>query len=203
MTFDNRFKVASDFLSEEDGSEVISVIADSDFEDDNKGNYPDTLPILPLRNTVLFPGVVFPVTVGRDKSIKLINDAYKKDKTIGVVAQKDQGVEDPKPNDIYKTGTLAHILKLLKMPDGNITVIIQGKRKFELEEILTEDPYLTGKVTYTNEAKAKKTKETNAMVDSIRDMATKIVEISPNLPSEANFALKNINSPNFLVNFIS
>ncbi len=203
MTFDNRFTLVDDFLGDEDGTEIISVVADSDFEDDNKGDYPANLPILPLRNTVLFPGVVFPVTVGRDKSIKLINDAYKTDKTIGVVAQKDQATEDPRPQDIYKTGTLARIVKLLKMPDGNITVIIQGKRKFELTEVTEEHPYLRANITGISEAKAEEGKETNATVDSIRELASKIVEISPNIPSEANFALKNINSPNFLVNFIS
>lgn len=203
MTFDNRFSLAEDFLTEEDGSEVISVVADSDFEDDNKSDYPSNLPLLPLRNTVLFPGVVFPVTVGRDKSIKLINEAYKKDKTIGVVAQKDQSIENPGANDIYEHGTLATILKLLKMPDGNITVIIQGKRKFEVNQITNSDPYLRGDVNFITDTKAPKSKETNAVVDSIREIAQKIVEISPNIPTEANFALKNINSPNFLVNFIS
>ena len=203
MTFNNRIILGGDFIGDEDGSEIISVIADSDFEDDNKGTYPDNLPILPLRNTVLFPGVVFPVTVGRDKSIKLIQDAYKGDKIIGVVAQKDQNIEDPTAKDLYPVGTLAHILKMLKMPDGNITVIIQGKRKFKLDEITQEEPYFRGNITATTDSKANKGKETNATVSSIRDLASQIVEVSPNIPSEASFALKNINSPNFLVNFIS
>lgn len=203
MTFDNKFSLGGDFLSAEDGSEVISVIADSDFEDDNKGNYPTNLPLLPLRNTVLFPGVVFPITVGRDKSIKLIEEAYKTDKIIGVVAQKDQDIEDPKSTDLYNIGTLGHILKMLKMPDGNITVIIQGKRKFELNGITQEEPYFRGDIKAVTDSKASKGKETNATVDSIRELASQIVEISPNIPSEANFALKNINSPNFLINFIS
>ena len=167
----------------EDGSEIISVIADSDFEDDNSGNYPENLPLLPLRNTVFFPGVVFPVTVGRDKSIKLIQDAYKGDKIIGVVAQKDQKIEDPSPQDFYSKGTLAHILKMLKMPDGNITVIIQGKRKFTLKNITDEDPYFRGDIEAFTDGKALKGKETNATVDSIRELASKIVEISPNIPS--------------------
>jgi ATP-dependent Lon protease len=203
MTFDNRIVLGGDFIGDEDGSEIISVIADSDFEDDNKGTYPENLPILPLRNTVLFPGVVFPVTVGRDKSIKLIQDAYKGDKIIGVVAQKDQSIEDPTAKDLYPVGTLAHILKMLKMPDGNITVIIQGKRKFKLDEITQEEPYFRGNITATTDSKANKGKETNATVSSIRDLASQIVEVSPNIPSEASFALKNINSPNFLVNIIS
>ena len=203
MTFDNKFKLNRDFLDSADGSEVISVIADSDFEDDNKKEYPSNLPLLPLRNTVLFPGVVFPITVGRDKSIKLIEDAYKTDKIIGVVAQKDQDIEGPSGKDLYNVGTLGLILKMLKMPDGNITVIIQGKRKFELTGITQEEPYFRGDTLAVTDSKASKGKETNATVDSIRELASQIVEISPNIPSEANFALKNINSPNFLINFIS
>jgi ATP-dependent Lon protease len=203
MTFDNRFKLTSNFMGEEDGSEIISVIADSDFEDDNTSDYPSNLPLLPLRNTVLFPGIVFPITVGRDKSIKLIKDAYRTDKTIGVVTQKDQSIEDPSSTDFYNTGTLGVILKMLKMPDGNITVIIQGKKKFTLDKITQTDPYFRGDITAITDQKAAKNKETNATVDSIREMASHIVDISPNIPTEANFALKNINSPNFLVNFIS
>ncbi len=203
MTFDNKFTLGGNFFDSEDGSEVISVIADSDFEDDNTSEYPSNLPILPLRNTVLFPGVVFPITVGRDKSIKLIEDAYKTDKIIGVVAQKNQEIEDPQGSDLYTIGTLGRILKTLKMPDGNITVIIQGKRKFELTEITQHEPYFRGTTKAITDSKAAKGRETNATIDSIRELASQIVEISPNIPSEANFALKNINSPNFLINFIS
>ena len=203
MTFNKRFALSPELLEEEEGQEVISIITDSDFEDDEKGNYPDTLAILPLRNTVMYPGVVFPVTVGRDKSIKLIKDAYKNNRIIGVVAQKDQETEDPKSQDIYTTGTLAHIVKMFKMPDGNTTVIIQGKRKFEIEELVQTDPYLTAKVAYIQEEKFEEGKEIMALVDHIRDIASRIVEISPAIPTEANFALKNINSPRFLVNFIS
>ncbi|MGB1037327.1 MAG: endopeptidase La [Bacteroidia bacterium] len=203
MTFDNKIVLSGEVIGDTDGSEIISVIADSDFEDDSKGEYPSNLPLLPLRNTVLFPGVVFPVTIGRDKSIKLIEDAYKSDKIIGVITQKDKSIEDPSVNDIYNKGTLGHILKMLKMPDGNITAIIQGKRKFEITSITQEDPYLRADITAITDGKAPKGKETKATVDSIRDLASKIVEVSPTIPSEANFALKNINSPNFLVNFIS
>ncbi|MBR9860328.1 endopeptidase La [bacterium] len=203
MTFDSILKMNANFPEDEEGQEVISVITDSDFEDDEKAQYPEKLPILPLRNTVMYPGVVFPVTVGRDKSIKLIKDAYAKNKIVGVVAQKDQEVEDPKASDIYETGTLAIILKMLKMPDGNTTVIIQGKRKFKITEVINDEPYLEANVKYLTETKSPKNKESLALIDSIRDIASKIVEVSPNIPSEANFALKNINSPNFLVNFIS
>ncbi len=203
MTFNKRFALNSDLLQEEEGQEVISVITDSDFEDDEKRVYPESLPILPLRNTVMYPGVVFPVTVGRDKSIKLIKDAYKKNRIIGVVAQKDQETEDPQDTDIYTTGTLAHIIKMFKMPDGNTTVIIQGKRKFDIQELTQTDPYLKAKVSYIQEDKTDESEETLALIDNIRDIASRIVEISPNIPTEANFALKNINSPKFLVNFIS
>lgn len=203
MTFNDRFILNADFLEDEEGQEIISVITDSDFEDDEKGDYPEILPILPLRNTVMYPGVVFPVTVGRDKSIKLIKEAYKKNKIIGVVAQKDQDTEDPSPGDIYSIGTLAHIIKMLKMPDGNTTVIIQGKRKFKINTVVSIDPYLEANVSYLTEKRVGKDQEIMALVDNIRDIATRIVEVSPNIPSEANFALKNINSPNFLVNFIS
>lgn len=203
MTFDNQIKLVEDYLNEEEGTEIISVVADGNFDEEHKADYPTNLPILPLRNTVLFPGVVFPVTVGRDKSIQLINEAYRNDKIIGVVAQKDQAIEDPKPGDIYQTGTLARILKLLKMPDGNITVIIQGKRKFKIQKVTSEAPYLRAEVEMRIDEQAKNDQETNVMVDSIRDLATQIVELSPAIPTEANFTLRNITSPNFLVNFIS
>ena len=203
MTFNTPFVLTSDLLEEEEGQEIISVISDSEFEDDDKGHYPELLPLLPLRNTVMYPGVVFPVTVGRDKSIKLIKDAYKKDRIIGVVAQKDQETEDPQDKDLYRIGTLAHIIKMFKMPDGNTTVIIQGKKRFEIDQVLQSEPYLTAKVSYLKEHQPEKNDETDALIENIRDIATRIVEISPNIPSEANFALKNINSPRFLVNFIS
>ena len=193
MTFNKRFVLSSDLLEEEEGQEVISVITDSDFEDDEKRVYPESLPILPLRNTVMYPGVVFPVTVGRDKSIRLIKDAYKKNRIIGVVAQKDQETEDPQDTDIYTTGTLAHIIKMFKMPDGNTTVIIQGKRKFEIQSLSSTEPYLRAKVNYIQEDQSVENEEVLALIDNIRDIASRIVEISPNIPTEANFALKNIN----------
>jgi ATP-dependent Lon protease len=175
-----------------------------DEEEINNENLPETLPILPLRNTVLFPGVVIPITAGRDKSIKLINDANKGSKVIGVVSQKDEAKEDPTAKDIYKTGTVARILRVLKMPDGNVTVIIQGKKRFEISEVITETPYMNAIVRDIPEAKPTvKNKEFVAIIESIKDLALQIIKDSPNIPSEASFAIKNIESNSFLINFVS
>ena len=161
-------------------------------------------PYLPLRNTVLFPGVVIPITAGRDKSIQLINDANKGDKVIGVVAQKDGDIENPTSEDIYKTGVVAQILRVLKMPDGNTTVIIQGKKRFEIEELIQEEPYLVAKVQEAKEDKdVDDPKEFGAIIDSIKEQALEVIKENPMLPSEASFAIKNIQSDSFLVNFIS
>ncbi|MDC0637027.1 endopeptidase La [Flavobacteriaceae bacterium] len=170
----------------------------------NKEDIPETLSILPLRNTVLFPGVVIPITAGRDKSIQLINDANKGDKVIGVVAQKDGDIENPTSEDIYKTGVVAQILRVLKMPDGNTTVIIQGKKRFEIEELIQEEPYLVAKVQEAKEDKdVDNPKEFGAIIDSIKEQALEVIKENPMLPSEASFAIKNIQSDSFLVNFIS
>lgn len=165
---------------------------------------PEELPILPLRNTVLFPGVVIPITVGRDKSIKLIRDAYKGKRIIGVVAQRDAEVEEPGMMDLFDIGTVASILKMLRMPDGSTTAIIQGKRRCQIEEMLKEEPYLMAKASIFEEGKPEETdSEFNAMVSSIKDLALEIIQASPNLPSEAAFAIRNIESPSFLIHFIS
>jgi ATP-dependent Lon protease len=165
---------------------------------------PEELPILPLRNTVLFPGVVIPITVGRDKSIKLIRDAYKGKRIIGVVAQRDAEVEEPGMMDLFEIGTVASILKMLRMPDGSTTAIIQGKRRCQIEEMLKEEPYLMAKASIFEEGKPEDTdSEFNAMVSSIKDLALEIIQASPNLPSEAAFAIRNIESPSFLIHFIS
>ncbi len=188
----------------DENSELIPLMTPEDEEEINKESLPTTLPILPLRNTVLFPGVVIPITAGRDKSIKLINDANKGSKVIGVVAQKDEIVEDPRAKDINETGTVARILRVLKMPDGNITVIIQGKKRFKVAEIITDEPYLNATVREVSEARpATKSKEFSAIIDSIKDLALQIIKDSPNIPSEASFAIKNIESESFLVNFVS
>jgi ATP-dependent Lon protease len=185
-------------------AELIPLLTPEDEEEMNNEELPDSLPILPLRNMVLFPGVVIPITAGRDKSIKLINDANAAGKNIGVVAQKNEDDEDPSINDIHKIGTVARILRVLKMPDGNVTVILQGKKRFEIADVVSEDPYITVKVKEVSEKRPKKNDtEFNAIIDSLKELAIKIIQESPNLPSEATFAIKNIESKSFLINFVS
>jgi len=194
------------FLSDliDDDSEFIPLLTSEDEEQMNTEETPAELSILPLRNTVLFPGVVIPITVGRDKSIKLIKDAYKGNKTIGVVSQKDIGIEDPQFSDLNKVGTIAFIVKMLRMPDGNTTVIIQGKKRFHLDELTQEQPYFRAKISAFEETRPPKSdKEFQAMVSSLKDISLQIIQQSPNIPSEAAFAIKNIESPSFLINFIS
>ena len=192
-------------LSDLDGeSELIPLLTSEDEELLEKENLPDTIPILPLRNTVLFPGVVIPITASRDKAIELINDANKSDKKIGVVAQIDKNIDDPKPIDLYKIGTVAKILRVLKMPDGNITVIIQGKKRFKIDKFLNKKPYLTASIQNIKEdSKLKKSKEFNLIIESIKDLALKIINENPGIPTEASFAIKNIQGPSFLINFVS
>jgi len=185
-------------------AELIPLMTPEDEDAMNKEDLPETLPILPLRNTVLFPGVVIPITAGRDKSIKLINETNKGSKTIGVVSQKDESEEEPSLKDINTIGTVAQILRVLKMPDGNTTVIIQGKKRFEVAEVLTTDPYITATIREVPEARpAVDSDEFKAIIDSIKDMALDIIKDSPNIPSEAAFAIKNIASTSFLINFVS
>ena len=188
----------------DENSELIPLMTTEDEEVIKNESLPDSLPILPLRNTVLFPGVVIPITAGRDKSIKLINDANKGLKVIGVVAQKDEGVENPKFDDIYSIGTVARILKVLKMPDGNVTVIIQGKKRFEISKPVSVSPYLTAKINNVEEIFPKKNNDKfNAVIDSIKELSLNIIKQSPSIPSEASFAIKNIESDSFLINFVS
>lgn len=185
-------------------AELIPLLTPEDEEEMNNEELPESLPILPLRNMVLFPGVVIPITAGRDKSIKLINDANASGKNIGVVAQKNEEDEDPTKDDIHTVGTVARILRVLKMPDGNITIILQGKKRFEIEEVVSEEPYITATVKEVPEKRPKKNDtEFNAIIDSLKELAVKIIQESPNLPSEATFAIKNIESKSFLVNFVS
>ena len=188
----------------DENSELIPLMTPEDEAEINNEKLPESLPILPLRNTVLFPGVVIPITAGRDKSIRLINEANKGSKVIGVVSQKDENIEDPIAKDIYNKGTVARILKVLKMPDGNTTIIIQGKRRFEIDQVITEDPYITATVKNIEEATpSKDNQEFSAIIDSIKDLALQIIKESPNIPTEASFAIKNIESNSFLVNFVS
>lgn len=181
----------------------IIPLNEDDSEDSDTLVIPDELPLLPLRNTVLFPGVVLPITVGRDKSIKAVTDAYKADKLIGVIAQKDSTVEEPTVADLEEIGTVAKIAKLIKMPDGGTTIIIQGKKRFKIDEITCEDPYFKAKIQTLEEEVLTDDKDFNAMVGSIKDLAGQIVQISPNLPSEAAIILKNIENPVFLIHFVS
>ena len=185
-------------------AELIPLLTAEDEEALRNEELPEEVAILPLRNTVLFPGVVIPITAGRDKSIQLIKDANKSDKIIGVVAQKDQNIENPSPGDLFSLGTVAQILRVLKMPDGNTTIIIQGKRRFEIQSITKEEPYLKASIKPVQEIiPQKNNSKFQATIDSIKDMALKIIHENPNIPSEASFAIKNIQSHAFLINFVS
>lgn len=164
---------------------------------------PEELPLLPLRNTVLFPGIVIPITVGRDKSIKAVTDAYKADKLIGVVAQKDSNIEEPNFTDLENIGTVAKMVKLIKMPDGGTTIIIQGRKRIQLAGLTQEEPYFKAKVKIIEEDAVKNDGDFNAMISSIKDLAAQIISLSPNLPSEASIILKNIENPSFLIHFVS
>ncbi len=185
-------------------AELIPLLTPEDEEEMNSEVLPETLAILPLRNTVLFPGVVIPITAGRDKSIKLIKDANNGSKVIGVVSQKDEKTEDPEVKDINTLGTVAKILRVLQMPDGNTTVIIQGKKRFEIAEVITQDPYLTATVRETLEERPSSDDgEFVAIIESIKELSLQIIRNNPNIPSEASFAIKNIQSNSFLINFVS
>jgi len=185
-------------------AEFIPLLSPEDEEQMNAEEIPDELAILPLRNAVLFPGVVIPITVGRDKSINLVKDAYRNERVIGVVSQKDPIIEDPVFEDLNAVGTVARILKILQMPDGNTTVIIQGKKRFHLKEMTQYDPYFKAKVaSFEKEIVLPTNKNFHALIQSLKDLSLQIVQKSPHIPSEASFAIKNIESPAFLVNFVS
>lgn len=204
MNKNDTFDIKQVFSVINEDTEFFPLLSSQDEEEMTKADIPEILPILPLRNTVLFPGVVIPITVGRDKSIKLVKEAYKGDRTIGVVSQKDMNIEEPTLDQLHKIGTAANIIKILQMPDGNTTVIIQGKQRFKITEMVSADPYLKAKVERVTEDKPKvSSREFKALISSIKEMALQIIQLSPNLPSEAGLAIKNIESPTFLVNFIS
>jgi ATP-dependent Lon protease len=198
-------KIADIFLSgKNDDADYIPLITEDD--EDALGNsfVPAELPILPLRNTVLFPGVILPITVGRDKSLKLVREAYANDKIIGAVAQKDAYVEEPEVDDIERIGTVAQIIKILEMPDGSTSIIIQGKRRFEITNMVNEEPYFRAAVQPLSESKpVEKSPRFDAIIGSLKDLSLKIIKLSANIPSEISFAVKNIESSTFLVNFIS
>ncbi len=192
------------FADLEEDTDFIPILSSEDEEKISSEDLPEELPILPLRNTVLFPGVVIPITVGREKSVKLVNDANDTNKIIGVVSQKKGKVENPAFDQLNTIGTVAYIIKILKMPDGNTTVIIQGKRRFEIEELKQTDPYFKAKVKpYGLYEPFPDDKKFEALVGSLKDMALHIIKLSPNIPSEAAFAIRNIDNPSFLINFVS
>ncbi|UZO80225.1 endopeptidase La [Aquimarina sp. ERC-38] len=185
-------------------AELIPLMTSEDEEEIAREDLPEIISILPLKNTVLFPGVVIPITAGRDTSIQLLNDANQNEKVVGVVSQKAEDIEDPTADDINKTGVVAKILRVLKMPDGNTTVILQGKKRFRIEEFIEEKPYFKARITEVPEKRpAKNNKEFLTIIESIKDLALQIIKESPNIPSEASFAIKNIESSSFLINFVS
>ncbi len=183
-------------------SEFLPIIADGDDKDLKNIEVPDVLPILPLRNTVLFPGVVLPITVGRKRSLDLIRDVNQGSKLLGTIAQKDYTVDEPKPSDLYSIGTVAEILKILEMPDGSTSVIIQGKRRYSISEFVSEEPYFKAKVESLNDVTSQNDNEFNAIVGSLKDLSIKIAQFTANVPPEATFAVKNIENSTFLINFI-
>src|SRR5436305_4516903 len=193
------------FQRSEQEMDFMPIIPINETEHDNLADteIPKEIPILPLRNTVLFPGVVLPITVGRDKSIKAVNDDYKANKLIGVVAQKDSSVEDPSAKDLENIGTVAKIVKQIKMPDGGTTIIIQGKSRFAIQQILLEEPYFKAQIKVVAEDELPKETDFEAYVSNIKDLATEIIQLSPNIPSEASVILRNIENPSFLIHFVS
>ena len=205
MDIKNKRRFGELFVAQslDDESDFIPLISDENEEDVKNVEVPDDLPILPLKNTVLFPGVVIPITVGRNKSLTLVKESYAGDRLLGALSQKDAEIDDPKKDDLTKIGAIAQILKILEMPDGSTSVIIQGKRRFEVEEIVATDPFFRAKVKLLEDTKAVKgDKEFIALVQALKDMSLKIIKLSSNIPQEASFAVKNIESPEFLINFI-
>ncbi len=201
MTMDNIFSL-QEIINPD--TEFFPLLSAEDEQMMNEEEIPEELPILPVRNTVLFPGVVIPITAGRDKSIKLLRDAYKGNNMIGVVAQKEADIDDPVAEDMNRVGTVARIIKILQMPDGNTTAIIQGKKRFEILEVLRNEPYFFAKVkTYEPKAKTPDTDNFNALISSIKDLSVQIIDKSPSIPTDAAFAINNIESAVFLVNFVS
>jgi ATP-dependent Lon protease len=196
--FDNHFIGPSD-----EEMDFLPILTDDSEDDGVEIEYKDQYPLVPLRNMVLFPGVVLPITVGRDKSIKAIKAAYKKDRIVAVVSQVDGSVEEPETHDLFKTGTLARILKMLKMPDGTTTVILQGRSRFRVNRMITEEPFFLAETQVLPDNAPKNKKEFEAIISSMNDLAKDIIELSPQIPSEAGIVLKNITKPAFLIHFIA
>ncbi len=188
----------------DDEPDFVPLFSLEEEEETRQGEvFPDVLPILPLKNTVLFPGIVTPITVGRDKSIRAVQKAYEDNRYIGVLSQRDVKIEAPGDQDLYRIGTVARILKLLKMPDGSTTAILQGRKRFRLDAMISDDPHMLGQITMLEYEIAKNKLEFKALLSSVRDAAKHIIELSPQIPSEAVVMLKNINNDNFLLNFIA
>lgn len=188
----------------DEDSDFIPIITDEDENALDELVVPDSLPILPLRNTVLFPGVVIPISVGREKSLKLVREVYNNKGMLGAATQIDLSVEDPHFDDIYKIGTVAQIIKILEMPDGSTTVILQGKKRFELQEMISEEPYHIAKIKTLKDIRPEvEDNEFKALISSVKDMAVKVIKLTPHIPNEASFAIKNIEGSSFLINFIS
>lgn len=205
MSKKNNIVISDIFLSNSinDENEFIPIVNEDD-EELNDLKVPDLLPILPLRNTVLFPGIVIPITVGRDKSIKLIREAYKNGKIIGTVAQRSANINDPTGKDIYKVGTVAQVLKILEMPDNSTSVIIQGRKRFEINSFTTDEPYLQAQIKVIHDIKpVEVTREYEAIISSLKDISLRIIQLNNNIPAEASFAIRNIENPSFLINFAS
>ncbi|HDR68234.1 MAG TPA: endopeptidase La [Bacteroidaceae bacterium] len=184
-------------------TEYIPLLSEDEEENLKKMNIPDVLPILPLRNTVLFPGVVIPITVGRNKSLKLIQEVNRKNKILGAVAQRDASVDDPVFDDLYRIGTVAQILKILDMPDGSTSVIIQGRKRFEMESFLTVKPYHVARIKSLDDSRDEPVEEAKAVAAALKELGIRIIKLSSNIPTEATFAVKNIESPSFLINFLA
>ena len=197
----DKFKLSE--LNQDDSEDLIQLVAMDDDHEPEK-DVPDVVPVLPIKNTVLFPGVVIPITVGREKSIKLVKKAYSGDRLIGILAQKNN-IEEPQLNDLHRVGTLAKILKMLVLPDGNTTIIIQGKQRFKVEKFIEKEPHITAKVVYLKDKNSLKKNniESSAMVQSLKEAAGKILTLNPEIPQEAQVALDNINNPTFLTHFLS
>src|SRR6187549_2448679 len=190
-------------LIQDDSDDLIQMINPEQDSELKPEDLPEELSILPIKNTVLFPGVVIPITVGRQKSIRLVKKAYQGNRIIGVVAQKNSQAEEPAIEDLYRMGTVARIIKMLVLPDGNTTIIIQGKNRFAIKEFMQEDPFLTAKVELQTEPAMTNNKEAKALVQSLKDSAFKILKLNPEIPQEAHVALDNIKSMPFLIHFLS
>ncbi len=197
------FENIIDLQSFEEETDFLPLITLEEEDIDNDEVIPDVLPILALKNTVLFPGIVIPITVGRNRSIEAINKAYSEDRIIAVLSQRDATIEEPNVEDLYNVGTIARIVKLLRMPDGTITAILQGRKRFALKEMVTENPFMKGSVSVLEYAQPANKLEFEALISAIMDQAKQIIELSPSIPTEAVVMLKNINNPSFLLNFIA